>query len=164
VGRQQGRLILAQADSVVRNSHRLQQADALGRPWRTNRAWTAVFSGFEVQVDDNAKPDGLRRRRTGAIYDVPAGDPGEPTQQQAQAGPRMIEGEWYEFEIRVQGSQYAVLFGRADGSPKVQTTSFVNPEAFRGVPAAPGQAGGFIGLQAHNDGRVAYRRVQVRPL
>ncbi len=142
----------------------LQRADALGRPWRTNRAWTAVFSGFEVQVDDNGKPDGLKRHRTGAIYDVPAGDPGEAMQQQAQAGPRMIEGAWYEFEITVQGQQYTVLFGKADGSPKVQTTSFANPEAFRGVAAGPGQDSGYIGVQAHNDGRVAFRQIQVKTL
>src|SRR5262249_47941736 len=129
----------------------LQRADAQGRPWRTNRAWTAVFSGFEVQVDDNAKPDGLNRHRTGAIYDIPAGDPGEPAVQQFRAGPRMAEGQWYEFEIRVQGQQYTVLFGKADGSPKVQTTSFRNPEAFRGVAAGAGQDSGYLGLQAHND-------------
>jgi choline dehydrogenase-like flavoprotein len=142
----------------------LARADAAGRPWRTNRAWTAVFTGFEVQVDDNAKPDGLNRHRTGAIYDIPAGDPGEAAQQQFHAAPRMIEGEWYEFEIRVQGQQYTVLFGRADGSPKVQTTSFPNPEAFRGVPAGPGVDSGYVGVQAHNDGRAAFRRIQIRPL
>jgi hypothetical protein len=76
----------------------------------------------------------------------------------------MIEGEWYEFEIRVQGQQYTVLFGRADGSPKVQTTSFPNPEAFRGVPAGPGVDSGYVGVQAHNDGRAAFRRIQIRPL
>jgi hypothetical protein len=142
----------------------LARADGQGRPWRTNRAWTAVFSGFEVQVDDNAKPDGLNRHRTGAIYDIPAGDPGEASDQQFQAAPRMVEGNWYEYEIRVQGQQYTVLFGKADGSPKVQTTSYANADAVRGLASGAGVDSGYIGLQAHNDGRVAFRAVQVKPL
>jgi hypothetical protein len=40
-----------------------------------NLAWTAVHSGFEVQIDDSAP---LKTHHTGAIYNVPAGDPGEP--------------------------------------------------------------------------------------
>jgi choline dehydrogenase-like flavoprotein len=52
-----------------------------------NPAWSAVISGFEVQIDDNARgdvnkdfygrrpePDGLFKNRTGAIYKIPAGD------------------------------------------------------------------------------------------
>src|SRR5262249_46236941 len=68
-----------------------QRADTDGRPWRSNRAWTAVYSGFEVQIDDNARPNppGRKRNRTGAIYDVPAGDPGEATMQTYQPGPAL---------------------------------------------------------------------------
>ena len=63
------------------------RADAEGAAVATNPAWTAVFSGFEVQIDDNARgdvtkdyygrrpePDGLWKNRTGAIYKIPAGD------------------------------------------------------------------------------------------
>jgi hypothetical protein len=142
-----------------------QQADADGRPWRTNRAWTAVYSGFELQIDDNAKPNppGLRRHRTGAIYNIPAGDPGEAVVQTYQPGPALTINDWFEYEIRVQGQQYDVFLGRADGSPKVRTTHFVNGDALRGVSAAGGADSGYVGVQAHFDGRVAFRHIQIRP-
>src|SRR5262249_26840955 len=52
-----------------------------------NPAWKPVISGFEIQIDDNARgdlgkdfygikpePDGLFKNRTGAIYKIQAGD------------------------------------------------------------------------------------------
>ena len=63
------------------------RAFADGAPIDKNPAWTAVYSGFEVQIDDTARgdvskdfygrhpePDGLWKNRTGAIYKTPAGD------------------------------------------------------------------------------------------
>ncbi|HZN84240.1 MAG TPA: family 16 glycoside hydrolase, partial [Mycobacterium sp.] len=141
-----------------------QRADALGRPWRTNRAWTAVFSGFEVQIDDNAKTQGLRRNRTGAIYDVPAGDPGEPSDQMYSPGPSLQPGVWFEFDITVQNNHYEVRLGRADGSPKVTVSTFDNMDLNRGLSSAADPDGGFIGLQAHNDGRVYYRHIRIKTL
>lgn len=140
------------------------RADALGRPWRSNRAWTAVFSGFEIQIDDNARPDGLRRHRTGAIYDVPAGDPGEATTQTYTPGPSILDGGWYEYEITVQGDGYDVKLGRPDGSLKVTVSTFTNTDAARGLSNAADLDSGYIGLQAHNDGRVYYRHIRVKPL
>jgi choline dehydrogenase-like flavoprotein len=141
-----------------------QRADALGRPWRTNRAWTAVFSGFEVQIDDNAKPDGLRRHRTGAVYDIPAGDPGEATEQSYTPAPALSPATWYEFEITVQQNNYEVKLGRADGSPKATVSVFTNTDGVRGLPNSVDPNSGFVGLQAHNDGRVYYRHVRIKPL
>ena len=36
----------------------------------TNPAWSAVHTGFEIQVDDLARGDGADCRRTGALYDI----------------------------------------------------------------------------------------------
>src|SRR5205085_6959664 len=41
----------------------------------SNRAWMAVRSGFEIQIDEQARPNGDDRYRTGAIYNIPAGAP-----------------------------------------------------------------------------------------
>jgi hypothetical protein len=41
-----------------------------------NPAWSAVFSGFEVQIDNTGAPDGLAKHRTGAVYAV--NYPGDP--------------------------------------------------------------------------------------
>ena len=84
--------------------------------------------------------------------------------QTYQPGPALTAGDWFEYEIRVRGQQYDVFLGRADGSPKVQTTSFTNTDAPRGVSSAGGADSGYVGIQAHFDGRVAFRRIQIKLL
>src|SRR3989441_3810238 len=83
-----------------------------------NPAWSAVISGFEVQIDDNARgdvnkdfygrrpePDGLWKNRTGAIYKIPAGDfiyhlgRYDDVWQQYKPGPALVPGPWFEYEI-----------------------------------------------------------------
>jgi choline dehydrogenase-like flavoprotein len=117
-----------------------------------NTAWVGVNFGFEVQIDENAAPDGADRHRTGAIY-------GELPQAFSLAPARPI-GTWNECEIRVKGQTYVV---RLNGS---QVTSF----AFAGNPAVPdrglpGTAASprFIGLQAHT-GRVLFRRIRIKAI
>jgi choline dehydrogenase-like flavoprotein len=152
-----------------------------------NSAWRAVFSGFEVQIDDAGRgdtrkdfygipePDGLMKNRTGAMYKIPAGDPiphqgAQDAQTQVyQAGPPLVPGPWvgpgtwYELEIRVTGSDYEVWLG-AEGAPKTRTSKFTNGDPVRGVPASADPKSGYIGLQAYSGQRVAFRRIQVRPL
>jgi len=153
----------------------------------TNNAWRAVFSGFEVQIDDAARgdvrkdfygipePDGLMKNRTGAIYKIPAGDPIphsgtlDVQAQTYQSGPPLIVGPWatpnawYELEIRVTGQDYEVWLG-AEGATKTRTCKFTNTDALRGVPFATDPKSGYIGLQAYSKQRVAFRRIQVRAL
>jgi hypothetical protein len=152
-----------------------------------NRAWSAVHSGFEVQIDDDAtgdprrdfygraEPNGLRKNRTGAIYKIPAGDPtGIPGQTDAstqlyQPGPVFTPrpwadpGGWFEFEVRVQGNAYEVWFG-AVGGAKTRTSAFTNTDGLRGVPKSTDPKSGYIGLQAYGGRRVAFRNIQVKPL
>jgi choline dehydrogenase-like flavoprotein len=157
--------------------------------FNNNRAWTAVHSGFEVQIDDTAQgdsrvdfygirpePNGLRKNRTGAIYKIPAGDPIPNTNQLDRQdqdytpGPLLLPlpwrdpNGWYEYEIRVQGDTYEARLGRV-GQPMVQTTRFVNTDLLRGVAPSPQDpATGFIGLQAYSNKRVAFRHIEVQPL
>lgn len=111
-----------------------------------NTAYVAVHFGFEVQIDELARPNGLDIHRTGAIYN-------EPDQT---ATPRAARppGEWNDFEIRVQGQEYTVLLNGE------QVTQFQNPHAGRGLPSAP-DSPSFVGLQAHT-GRVAFRNIRFR--
>jgi 3-keto-disaccharide hydrolase/GMC oxidoreductase len=131
-----------------------------------NLAWTAVHSGFEVQIDDAAP---LKRHRTGVIYDIPAGDPGDPQLQTTLPGPALVarpwtdSTAWFEYEIRAVGSTYDVQLGRV-GDVKGTTATFSNPDAARGVAAASDGFSGFVGVQSHNGSRVAFRNIQVRKL
>ena len=157
--------------------------------FNNNRAWTAVHSGFEVQIDDTAQgdpradfygirpePNGLRKNRTGAIYKIPAADPIPGTNQldrqdqdytpgpALQPLPWRDPNGWYEYEIQVQGDTYEVRLERV-GQQMVRTTRFVNPDGLRGVaPSLQDPATGFVGLQAYSNKRVAFRHIQLQPL
>jgi hypothetical protein len=131
-----------------------------------NLAWTAVHSGFEVQIDDGAP---RKKNRTGAIYDIPAGDPGEPQTQTTQQGPALVakpwvdSSVWFEYEILVIGANYEVKLSR-QGDSKITTSTFTNTDAPRGVPASTDPFSGYIGLQSHSGSRVAFRNIQVQKL
>jgi hypothetical protein len=161
--------------------------DAFGQ----DRAWTAVHSGFEVQIDDTGAPDGrvdfygirpeppgLNKNRTGAIYKIAAGDAIPGTGQQdrrdqdydrnaappLQVAPWNNPAGWYQYQITVNVDTYEVELGRA-GQPLARTTRFVNTDTVRGVaPSAADPDTGFIGLQAYSNARVGFRQIQIRPL
>jgi len=125
---------------------------------RPNRAWTAVHSGFEVQIDDQGRPDGKRKYRTGAIYTIPAGDPGEAAWQLYTPPPALIAGKWHELEIDVRANRYVVSLRNVDdGTPFVQTTDYTNTDADRAL------ANGFIGLQSYANSPVAFRHIRLKP-
>ena len=120
-----------------------------------NKSWVAVDTGFEVQIDEQARPDGADKHRTGAIYNVDVG--GAPGQQTYARPPALTTGTWVDMEIAVQGDTYTVRLGGQ------QTTRFTNTDAYRGR-ASDGSglpASGYLGLQAHT-GRVAFRDIRIR--
>ena len=129
-------------------------------------AWVAAFTGFELQIDEGARPNNLDRNRTGAIYDVPTGPGG---MQSFTAGPALIAGQWNDMEIAVQGHRYLV---KINGS---QTTDFTNPRnatvvvspglplQSRGSSNADDALSGYLGVQAHT-GNVAFRNIRIRRL
>lgn len=142
-----------------------------------NPAWKPVISGFEVQIDDNARgdsgkdfygikpePDGKFKNRTGAIYKIPAGDRvwhlnfNEPALQTYNPGPALVPGIWFEYEIVVQGDNYTVFLTNLQSSQRTQTTSFHNTDMDRG------RAPGAIGIQAYAGSTVAWRHIRIKTL
>jgi hypothetical protein len=120
-----------------------------------NPAYVPVDTGFEIQLDELARPDAAPRHRTGAIYDVPIGrNPGE---QDYHAPAPMAAGVWHDLEITVVNETYTV---RIDGEP---VTSFTNKDSYRGRRPSEVPQSGFIGLQAHT-GRIAFRSIELQTL
>jgi hypothetical protein len=126
--------------------------DGVPRPYN-NQHWVAVDTGFEIQIDEAAKPSGLDKNHTAAIYDIPT-DPGGVVFQSYRRAAPLIAGAWNELEIEVVGQQYVV---RLNGT---ETTRFDNIDTYRGKPVGVDAHSGFIGLQAHT-GRVAFRNIRV---
>jgi choline dehydrogenase-like flavoprotein len=167
------------ADPTPAISQRIQN-DGDAASFQSNRAWGAVHSGFEIQIDDLARgdtrrdfygirpePDGLRKNRTGAIYKIPAGDAipaggADASSQTYQPAPSLIPGRWYEYEIDVQGQAYTVDLTDLENGSTVRTTSFQNTDPDRGLATENGQPAGFIGLQSYPNAPVAFRRIQLR--
>jgi hypothetical protein len=129
----------------------------LSDPRIANPAWVAVLTGFEAQIDELAATDGADRHRTGAIYDIATG--GGPGEQAYLRGTALEPGEWNDYEIAVIGDTYTV---RLNG---YQTSTFVNGDAARGLPASRDPLSGFVGLQNHpTPGRVSFRAVGFKRL
>jgi choline dehydrogenase-like flavoprotein len=132
-----------------------------------NPAWVASVTGFEVQIDEQGRPDFGDKHRTGAVYGIPAGQGGEPQEQTFQAGPVLQPGTWYEFEITVAGDQYVSRLGPVQAGQQTaftQTVSFTKPAGTyqdRGLAPAAGNSSGYIGLQAYV-GKVAFRHIRIQ--
>jgi hypothetical protein len=133
--------------------------NALDNRCANNPAWVAVHSGFEVQIDELARPNNLDESRTGAIYSIPIGT--GASQQKYQAGPALNAGDWQQYEIEVRkvamGDLYIV---RLNGQ---QRTEFTNTDTNRGISSAVDRLSGYIGVQAHT-GKVAFRNVRLKKL
>ena len=149
--------------------------------FQTNRAWSAVASGFEVQIDDNAignsrldffglrpEPNGLRKNRTGAMYKIPAKDPIPGTSlfdaelQKYTPAPDLIPGTWYEYTIDVRGNTYTVDLRNTSTGFTVRTTTFTNTDPVRGVGMENGVPVGFVGLQSYSSSPVAFRNIEIK--
>lgn len=110
-----------------------------------NTAWVAVDYGFEVQIDDLARPTGNTVHKTGAIYGFSA--PSSP-----DLVPVRPPGQWNELEIIVRGQRYEVTINGA------RVNQYDNPDPARGT-----ETPSFVGLQAHT-GRVAFRNIRMKAL
>jgi choline dehydrogenase-like flavoprotein len=158
-----------------------QRADAEGAAVANNPAWSAVFSGFEVQIDDNARgdvtkdyygrrpePDGLFKNHTGAIYKIPAGDliihtGGHDTRiQQYTPGPPTRPGVWMQYDIVVAGNHYEVTLTDTETGASQLTTIFDNNDTQRGVAKINGAAAGLIGIQSYPNSPVAFRNIWIK--
>jgi len=117
-----------------------------------NTAWVGVNFGFEVQIDEQARPDGADIHRTGAIYSFKG-----PTD-----GPLVVRpvGEWNDYEITVDGADFTVALN----GQVVNRFHFTgDPQSPRRGLASTPQEPRFIGLQNHT-GVVRFRRIQWKAL
>jgi choline dehydrogenase-like flavoprotein len=131
-----------------------------------NQAYVAVDTGFEIQIDELARgnqtknppePDGMDKKRTGAIYDIPT-TPGS-IQQNFNRGPALQPRQWNDYEIEVKKSAAGDVYTvRLRGQ---QTTTYTNTDAYRGKSVQIDPDSGFLGLQSHT-GRVAFRNIRIR--
>lgn len=124
-----------------------------------NQAWVAVDTGFEIQIDEIARPNNLDQHRTGAIYNIPIGP--AAGQQTYQRGPILQAGEWYDYEIEVIGQTYTVRLKRSQAVAFQQVTTFTNTDALRGKPPATDPNSGYLGLQSHT-GLLAFRNIRIK--
>ena len=149
-------------------------------PIDTNPAWTAVYSGFEVQIDDTAKgdpnkdfygipePNGLWKHRTGAIYNIPAGDfiyhlnRHDAAWQQYTPGPLLTPNATFQYEIRVSGNTYAVTLANLSSGEKGTTTTYENTDKERGLAKVAGQPAGYIGIQSYPGQVVAFSNIRIK--
>jgi hypothetical protein len=131
-----------------------------------NTATVAVDTGYEIQIDEEARgdrrkseADGFPYNRTGAIYKIPLGP--APGQQNYTNAQRLAPAVWHAYQITVTDRTYEVLL---DGQPA--TTFTADPltpnEQFRGRKKSEDPDSGFIGLQVHT-GTVAFANIRVSP-
>ena len=131
-----------------------------------NNATVAVDTGYEIQIDEEARgdtrknePDGFVYNRTGAVYKV-KGLGTAPGEQNYTNNQRLAAGVWRSLDITVTDRTYEVLL---NGQP---ATKFVaNPtdpaEKFRGRTKTEDPDSGFIGLQVHT-GNVAFANIRIK--
>jgi Domain of Unknown Function (DUF1080) len=101
----------------------------------------AVNTGYEIQIDDMAMPDGNPLHKTGAIYNFAA-------PSNAQAVSTTPIGHWNTFEIEVTGQKYSVKLNDVKVIPEF--TGNRNTE-------------GYIGIQNHDaDSHVSFKNIRIR--
>ena len=129
-----------------------------------NNAFVAVHTGFEVQIDEEARgdtrfnePDGSFFARTAAIYKITQPGTG-PGQQDYQNNQRLAPETWHKLEIEVQNQTYIV---RLNGQ---EVTRFIRSNADqRGKPPSVDPKSGFIGVQTHT-GSVAFANIRLKKI
>ena len=116
-----------------------------------NTAYVGVNFGFEVQIDELARPDNAGIHRTGAIYGFKGPDLPSVTRP---------VGEWNDYEITVDGADLTVAL---NGQTVNQFHFTGDPQSPRRGQASTPQDSRFIGLQTHT-GRLLFRRIQWKAL
>jgi hypothetical protein len=98
----------------------------------------AVNTGYEIQIDDSAMPDGNPLYKTGAIYNfaAPSNVASKPV------------GQWNTFGIEVTGQKYRVTLNGEKVIPEF--TCNRNTE-------------GYIGIQNHDiDSNVSFKNIRIK--
>jgi choline dehydrogenase-like flavoprotein len=128
-----------------------------------NAAFVAVHTGFEIQIDEEARgdrrfgePDGSFFARTGAIYKITSPGTGQG-QQNYKNNQNLAAGRWHSYEIEVNNQDYIV---RLNGQEATQFRRSAT-DTVRGNPPSVDPNSGFIGLQTHT-GAVAFANVRIK--
>ncbi len=133
-----------------------------------NPAWSAVRSGFEVQIDNTGGArDGLPaspKHRTGAVYDVNyPGEPAPPGTLPPTPGDFVRPRDarvlaWNQLRVEVRGDLFTVSLNGVD------TARYTNPDPDRGRFRP--DAATFVGLQSYSDrsATTAFRDIRVTAL
>lgn len=105
-----------------------------------NDPWIAVKTGYEIQIDDLALPEGKGEHKTGAIYDIVP--PSTLASKQV--------GEWNTFEIDALGQNYTVILNEITVIPKFSGTRLRR---------------GYIGIQNHDsESHLSFRKIRIKDL
>ena len=130
-----------------------------------NAAFVAVHTGFEVQIDEEARGDsrfneldGSFFARTGAIYKIKSLGTGEG-QQNYQNTSGLAARQWHRYEIEVKNQDYIVRLNGQEATRFRRSATDMN----RGKPPSVDPNSGFIGVQTHT-GNVAFANIRIRPL
>ncbi|MGH7534480.1 MAG: 3-keto-disaccharide hydrolase, partial [Gemmatimonadales bacterium] len=130
-----------------------------------NAAFVAVHTGFEVQIDEEARgdtrfnePDGAFFHRTGAIYGIKSAGTGAG-QQNYQNNTSLPARHWEHCEIEVNDQDYTVRLNSQEATRFRRSTS----DTIRGRPPSVEPHSGFIGVQTHA-GNVAFANIRIKPL
>jgi hypothetical protein len=104
-----------------------------------NDPWIAVNTGYEIQIDDMAMPDGNPLHKTGAIYNFAA---------PSNANASKPVGQWNTFEIEATGQKYSITL---NGEKAIaEFTGNRNTE-------------GYIGMQNHDAySHVSFKNIMIK--
>jgi Domain of Unknown Function (DUF1080) len=107
----------------------------------------AVNTGYEIQIDDLAMPDGNPVHKTGAVYNFAAPSNNNKVQPPSPSKP---VGEWNTFEIKVTNQKYSVIL---NGETVILE--------FTGNRLTEG----YIGIQNHDaDSRVSFKNIRIKEI
>jgi hypothetical protein len=106
-----------------------------------NDPWIAVNTGYEIQIDDLAMPDGNPVHKTGAIYNF-ATAPSNPESKPV--------GEWNTFEIEATNQKYSVMLNGKKVIPQFTGNRLTE---------------GYIGIQNHDsDSHVSFKNIRIKEI
>ena len=103
-----------------------------------NDPMIAVNTGYEIQIDDMAMPDGDPLHKTGAIYNFagPSNAASKPV------------GQWNTFEIEAIGQKYSVTLNNVKALPEFTGNRLTE---------------GYIGIQNHDaDSHVSFKNIRIK--
>lgn len=128
-----------------------------------NAAFVAVHTGFEIQIDEQARgdtrfgeSDGNFFSRTGAIYKIKSSGTG-PGQQDYKNIQNLAAERWHSYEIEVNNQDYIVRLNGQEATRFRRSAT----DTLRGNPPSVDANSGFIGLQTHT-GNIGFANARIK--